>query len=172
MRRLLTAGLLGLLACGPSDEDVAKLLSSNNPAVREDSAKIARNFDADAVGKALVGALADPSPAVRRNAVDSIAELEFKEAVPALLELVQKQDEDPEVLRQTVDALGRLGDPAAVPVLVALLEQQEANPPLNLIWALGNLEDPAALDVLSRLRGSADPYVSFNANAALRKLRP
>lgn len=162
---------LVLVACGPSDEDIARNLQSPNPVVREDTAKIARNFGSDAVVQALLAALADPSPTVRRNAVDSLAELMAADAAPVLAEKLATET-DAVVSRQIVDALGRLGDPVAVPALVAYLEARETEPPLNAIWALGNIGDPMALDVLSRLRSSEDPYVIYNANEALRLLRP
>jgi HEAT repeat protein len=110
---------------------------------------------------------------VRLNAIESLAELEAGQAVPALVALLEAEEVSPEELRATVDALGRLGDVQAVPVLIAYLEAREAAaPPLNAIWALGNLEDHRALEVLSRLRESKDPYVRWNATLALRNLRP
>lgn len=162
--------LLGLLGCSPTDEDIARNLSAPNVVVREDTAKIARNFGSDAVVTALLGALADPSPTVRRNAVDSLAELEAKQAAQPLAAMLATEA-DPLVQRQIVDALGRLKDPETVPALVSWLEAREADPPLNAIWALGNIGDARALDLLSRLRGSADPYVVYNCTLALRLLR-
>lgn len=164
--------LLALLAaCSPSDEDLARNLQSPNPVVREDTAKIARNYGSDAVNKALIAALADPSIVVRKNAVDSLAELEATEAAVPLAELLPNEP-DPGVQRQIVDALGRLKDPAGVPPLIALLEANPDAPPLNAIWALGNIGDNRALEILSSLRGSTDTYVAYNATAALRLIHP
>ncbi len=160
-----------LVACGPSDEDIARNLAAPNPVVREDTAKIARNYGSEAVVQALIVALQDPRPAVRKNAVDSLAELEAVSAAPTLAAMLSTET-DEKVLRQTVDALGRLKDPSTVPALVAWLEARESDPPLNAIWALGNIGDPASLELLARLRDSGDVNVAYNATLALRLLRP
>ena len=167
----LLGPLLLLFGCGPSDEDIAKNLSSPNPVVREDTAKIARNFGSDPVNAALLTALQDPSKTVRLNAVESLAELGVVGAAPPLAELLPVEAE-PEVQAAIIDTLGRLKDPVAVPALVAWLDGHPEQPPLNAVWALGNIGDSSALDVLSRLRESSDVYVRYNATAALRLLRP
>jgi HEAT repeat protein len=165
--------LLTLLACGPSSDDIARNLESPNPAVRIDTAKIARNFGSDGVEQALIGAIYDQIEQVRVHAIESLAELEAKQAAPALVELLVAEEGSPRVLRATVDTLGRLGDTDAVPAIIAYIEAREkTSPPLNAIWALGHLEDHRALHVLSRLRESSDPYVRWNATEALRNLRP
>ena len=110
--------LSALLACGPSSDDIATNLTSANPVVREDTAKIARNFGSTAVEEALVGVLGDAEAIVRLHAIESLVELECDEAVP---DLIQRMDVEPnpKVRRAIVDALGRLGDVQAVPMLVA-----------------------------------------------------
>jgi HEAT repeat protein len=163
--------LMALLACGPSSDDVTRNLSSPNPVVREDTAKIARNVDSAEVEAALIGALGDEEMRVRLHAVESLAELDATTAVPGLVERLESEV-DPAVRRAIVDALGRLGDAAAVPALIAALEARYETPPLDVIWALGALEDDRALNVLSRLRANDDMYVRWNVNQALRKLRP
>lgn len=169
MRGMLLTLLLS--ACGPSSEDIARNLQAPNPVVREDTAKIARNYGSDAVVAALVASLQDPSPTVRRNAVDSLAELEAVSAAPTLATMLGSET-DEAVERQIVDALGRLKDPSTVPALVSWLEVRESQPPLNAIWALGNIGDPASLELLSRLRESSDIYVAYNSTLALRLLHP
>ena len=163
--------LLTLLACGPSSDDIATNLSSANPVVREDTAKIARNFGSTAVEEALVAVLGDAEAIVRLNAIESLVELDCSDAVPELINRMGVES-NPKVQRAIVDALGRLGDVQAVPVLVAYLEQRLADPPLDVIWALGALEDHRALKVLAGLRSNKDPYVVWNVNQALRNLRP
>lgn len=161
-----------LLACGPDAATVAEQLRSENPAVREDTARRARNFDSPEVVDGLILSLDDSSEKVRSFAVDSLIALDAKAAVPRLAEHMAT-DASPLVRRQCIDAVGRLGDPVAVPALIALLESTEQEgPPLNAIWALGQLGDMRALAVLSRLRDHSDPFVAYNANQALRRLRP
>ena len=163
--------VLMLLSCGPSSSDIVSNLSSGNPVVREDTAKIARNFGSSAVEAALISVLVDPEATVRLHAVESLIELDAKAAVKPIAARLELET-DPLVARLLVDALGRLGEPKAVPALVAFLEARLDDPPLNAIWALGALEDHRALAVLARLRSNADPFVVWNVNQALRALRP
>ena len=158
-------------ACSPSDEDIARNLQSPNPVVREDTAKIAKNYGSEAVNAALIAATQDPSTTVRKNAVESLADLEASEAAAPLTALLATEA-DPDVRRSIIDALGRLKDPVAVPALVAVLDADPEHPALNAIWALGNIGDTSALDALSRMRESQDVYVRYNATAALRLLHP
>jgi HEAT repeat protein len=140
--------------------------------VRIDTAKIAKNFDSPELRAALVASLQDPLVAVRRNAIASLAELEATEAAPALIVVLQNDVEE-KVRRDAVDALGRLKDKAAVPAIQAYLAAAPPeSPPLNAIWALGNLEDGSSLPILAPLLDHPDPFVVWNARAALRKLRP
>jgi HEAT repeat protein len=170
MRTLLIAVLL--LACGASPDDIAKNLESDNPVIREDTAKIAHNFDSPEVREALIALLVDEREMVRYNAVKSLVELEEAEAVPALVEMLETE-ESQKVLREVIDALGRLGDTDAVPVLIAHIEAtKDPKPPLNAIWALGFLEDNQSMELLSELAEHPDKYVAWNARKALANLRP
>lgn len=174
MSHMLVLSLLSgtlVAGCGPGPEDIATQLSSDNPTVREDTARRARKFDDSAVITALVESLGDSSERVRLHAIDSLVALHAAEAVPALIETMN-QDASDEVRREAIDALGRIGDPQAGPALIALLEENRERPPLNAIWAVGEIGDMDALPVLSALRESSDPFVVYNANKALRRLRP
>ncbi len=161
-----------LVACGPSPDDVAAQLSSDNPAVREDTARRARNFDSPAVIAGLISSLDDDSEKVRLNAIASLIALDAKDAVPKLATMITT-DPSADVRQDAIDALGRMPDPRAVDPVVALLEgTADTKPPLNAIWAAGQLGDMKALPVLTKLRDSRDPYVAYNANQALRRIRP
>ena len=160
-----------LTGCGPAADDIVANLSSKNPIVREDTAKIARNTDDIAVHNALITALQDPEEGVRLNAIASLVELEVLAAVAPLITVVGS-DLSALVQRDAVDALGRLGDPSAVPALVDYVESRPSKPPLNAIWALGALQSGSSLELLAKLRKHPDPYVSWNAKRALRNLRP
>lgn len=173
--------LLGLLACDPAPEDIAKAVTSENPVMREDGAKIAQNYDDPAVVAALVAVLADPSEQVRLNAVESLAELQAVSASTALIARLE-QDESPKVRRAAADALGRLLAKDAAPALVAYVQSFSPNDRDQLagIWALGAIGsqglDPEprrlVLDTLVARRGeSTDTYVRYNVAASLRILR-
>ena len=63
-----------------------------------------------------------------------------------------------------------------MPILIAYIEMCEEDVmlsiPLNAIWALGFIGDSQAMPLLTRLRESDDPYISWNADQALKSLRP
>ena len=175
--------IFALLACGPSATEIATAIGSKNPVMREDGAKIAQNFDDPVVVDALVAVLADPSEAVRLNAIESLAELEATSAGPAIIERL-KTDESDKVKRAAADALGRLVVVEAVPDLLMWLDHFSPDDHAQLagIWAVGHIGDEAgpldpavkdaALATLVRIRESTtDVYVRYNVNAALRTLK-
>jgi HEAT repeat protein len=161
-----------ILGCGPDPADMAKNLESENPVIREDTAKIAHNFDSPEVRSALVEALDDEAEMVRFNAIKSLVELEETQAVSKLVEMLETE-ESPKVHREVIDALGQLQQVEAVPALIAHIERNmDPKPPLNAIWALGFLEDNQSLALLSALAEHEDPYVAWNSKKALASLRP
>lgn len=166
--------LLAALAvgCGPAPEQVVTGLRSENPAVREDMAEFARKFDEPMVVDALIDTLDDPSASIRLVAVESLGEQGHAAATADLVD-VMANDASPAVRAAAVEALGRIKDPAAVaPLLIILDSHGPDEAPLNIIWALGNIGDKRALPLLSELReASGDPYVVYNVNVALRKIR-
>ena len=174
MSRAALALALLLGGCGPSSEDIANNLTSDNPVTREDTAKIAHNFDSEAVRQALMVALEDDAKAVRYTALDSLIQVEAVEAVPAIMALLERE-QDRDVERLAVDALGRLKDRQAVPTLIAYIERCQQDPargvPLNAIWALGFIGDRQAMPLLAQLRESDDPFISWNATQALKTLQ-
>jgi HEAT repeat protein len=83
----------------------------------------------------------------RAQAAKSLGQLRATEAVPALLECVERGPED--VMRAwAIDALGRIGSPEAVPKLVELLSHEEAGLRRTTAVALGAIGDSRALDPL------------------------
>lgn len=173
--------VLWMVACDPAPEDIAKAIGSENPVMREDGAKIARNYDDQVVVDALVVALADPSEQVRLNAIESLAEVEATTAGAALVERLQS-DESVKVRRAAADALGRLVVKESVPALVGYVGGLEVNDREQLagVWALGNIGseglDPeskklALATLVARRDATTDRYVAYNVNAALRVLK-
>lgn len=170
-----------LVACDPAPEDIAKAVTSENPVMREDGAKIAQNYDDPVVVEALIKVLSDPSEKVRLNAIESLAELEASAAVPALMDSLNG-DPSPQVKRASADALGRLGAKEAVPDIIAYVETFSANDRDQLagLWALGNIgslglppdaKQAALKTLVSRREGTTDKYILYTANEALRTLR-
>lgn len=173
--------LFALMGCDPAPEDIAKAIGSENPVMREDGAKIAQNYDDEAVVAALVAVLSDPSEAVRLNAIESLAELEATTAAPALIERL-KVDESAKVRRAAADALGRLAAEEAIPDLIAYVLAFGPNDHEQLagIWALGNIgaeglpadaKKAALATLVSRREATTDRYVRYQASAALRTLK-
>jgi hypothetical protein len=175
--------LLSLLlaGCDPAPEDIAKAIGSQNPVMREDGAKIAQNYDDPVVVEALVKLLADPSEKVRLNAIESLAELEATAAVPALLDSLGS-DPSVKVKRACADALGRLGTQEAVPDLIAYVETFGPNDREQLagLWAIGNigslglpaeLKSAALTELVAKREATADKYILYSTNAALRTLK-
>jgi HEAT repeat protein len=164
--------LFTLVACGPDTSQVVQGIHSDNPAVREDMVEFARKVEEPKVVGALMASLEDPSEAIRIKAVQSLAALGHKGATAPLVDRLVIET-SPAVKREIIDALGRIADDRAVPALLLIAQDTPADDvPLNVVWALGNIGDRRALPVLSRLREeSTDPYVVYNANVALRKVK-
>jgi len=103
---------------------------------------------------------------------ESLGELGHAAGTADLVD-VMANDSSEEVRRMAIEALGRIKDPAAVAPLLIILENHAADEaPLNIIWALGNIGDKRALPLLSTIReATSDPYVVYNVNVALRKIR-
>lgn len=173
--------VLFALACSPSSDDIAKAITSENPVMREDGAKIAQNYADEVVEKALTAVLTDESKAVRLNAIESLAEIEASGANAALIDRLNA-DEESRVRRAAADALGRLKAKDAIPALLLYVQGFGPNDREQLagVWALGNIggegldadAKKGVLVTLSNLRETtADPCVRYVASAALRTLK-
>ncbi len=180
MRIPLTLAVL-LIGCSPAAADIAKAISSENPVMREDGAKIAQNYADPLVWDALIKTLKDNSQKTKLNAIESLAYTEATLAGPALIDVLQT-DADPLVQRAAADALGRLCIEEAVPALTTYVGSFEPNDlnQLTGIWALGNIgaqglpADQKALvlaTLVQKRETTTDRYVLYNANYALRTLK-
>lgn len=181
MRPVSFLALLLLAAgCSPAAADIAKAISSENPVMREDGAKIAQNYADPLVWDALIKTLHDNSQKTKLNAIEALAYTDATLAGPALIDVL-KTDPDPLVKRAAADALGRLEILDAAPALVEYLATFQPNDRDQLagIWALGNIgaqglpadQKKLVLDTLVQKReATTDRYVLYNSNAALRTL--
>jgi len=170
-----------LLACSPSAEDIAKAVTSENPVMREDGAKIAQNYDDEVVVDALITVLPDPSEKVRLNAIESLAEIQDQKCGDALIERL-KSDPSPKVRLAAADALGRLLYKNAVPTLVSYAGEfaVDDRQQLGAIWAIGRIayegldadvKKQAMSFLVERREKATDPYVLYNISVALRYMK-
>lgn len=130
--------------------DLGKVTPKGYRAMRS----LARNVDAESretaihqlgtegvalAGDAVMKALHDPSPKVRRQAATAIARLRPPEAA---VELVHQIEEHPDLVEEeTVAALGALEDPRAVPALVGLLHSPRSLLRRTSARALGRIAE-------------------------------
>ncbi|HLU68235.1 MAG TPA: HEAT repeat domain-containing protein [Kofleriaceae bacterium] len=119
---------------------------------------------------ALTAAMSDPSPLVRRAAVEAWSHILRQQGAAPVAALVA--DPDLTVRRAAAGVAGRFREASAR----AALEQLLASDPdpaarRNAAWALGRIGDSASRDVLDRAVDDESPLVRMTARAALRQLR-
>ncbi len=120
---------------------------------------------------ALVRALDDPNPDVRRQAAISIGESRDPAATAALLSELDDPEVDtrPEVIR----ALGRVGSAEAVPHLIRLLRDPDWQVRISSMAALGRIGGTEATQALIEMAGTLtrNHYLFAASIDALAKLR-
>jgi HEAT repeat protein len=123
------------------------------------------------VGAALVGALTDRNDAVRRAAVNALADMEERSAV-APIEGLLLNDPDPDVRRECANALGNFGLGRSLEPLARALGDQGVEVQRQAANAIGDLNDvtkaPAAL---IRATTSTDLELRRHATKALAHIR-
>lgn len=114
---------------------------------------------------ALISALKDADPGVRRAAAESLGRIGDARAVEPLSALLS--DGNVDVRRSAVEALGELDDPKAIPALGKATG--DANPAVRreAAEALLSFDEPAATEPLIKLLGDADPKVRVIAMEGL-----
>jgi HEAT repeat protein len=145
---------------------VLTALSDQDPEQREWAASELRGYEEcgrEAL-EALVRAVQDPEPKVRRAAVRSLWFWRQPEVVEALLYAIE--DADPDVRSEAATGLGICDAVEAVPRLRGLLarEWSVAEPAIE---ALQLMKPPEALDALKSGLGSEDERARLRAAAAL-----
>jgi HEAT repeat protein len=132
---------------------VVKRLKDAEPAVRLAAVEALERFES----KEIQAALADPDPEVLCAAIRGVKSLKLKEAVPALLPLLQSPITP--VCEEVAEALGTLGAAEAVPGLIELT--RSAFPYVRASAALGlrRLSSPESAAALEALLKDPHPYV-------------
>jgi len=127
---------------------------------------------------ALIEALKDHDPAVRRNAAWALGDIgpEAKAAIPTLIELLK--DHDQRVHRDAAAALGMIGPEAkvAIPALIELLKDHDQEIYRAAAEALGNIAvtlqkarakgmTDQLKDVRDALMAHSDPEIKFHVDS-------
>jgi serine/threonine-protein kinase len=127
----------------------------------------------ESVVQSLLAATRDPDAWVSERAVEALAEIGSRRAVPRLIEMLRS--DNARALPVVVRALGRLGDAGLIDTLLPLLSRPERELRVEAIQALGNLADGARADeVRSKLKAqlvSADQSIAPIARAAIEVIK-
>jgi len=118
---------------------------------------------------ALILALRDRRPVVRRLGAWALGEMRFPETAPALAVLLS--DPAPLVRAEAAGALGDMGELRWLRVLHAMLGDPDPAVRRRVAHALGDLAQQASEPVLEAARNDPDPDVAEQVRWALRELR-
>jgi HEAT repeat protein len=144
-----------------------RLNRSDDAQGRAEAIQAVAEEGAEMAADAILSALQDPLPRVRREAARAVARLQGSRAVVALLNGIEA---NPDLLEEeTVDALGHLGDPAAVPALIAALENPRPLLRRAAARALGRIGGEAVIAPLERAVEHGDLDVRRAALQGLRR---
>lgn len=167
------AGALRWALARAGGDPLASLASgvhSENVDIRRRAIQAVAALTGDEATAALVNALGDPDPAVRRHAALALGRRGEVAAVPALVDLVVEGGHDV----QAAELLGALSeDPARAEQIVSALSDELAAPTADsavrsrLTQAILELPRTVAQPVLRRLSHDDDPVVALTAAAYL-----
>jgi HEAT repeat protein len=165
-------GPMPAAAAGPVAADLAGALQHADPATRQVVARVAgRVFQPLAgrevppvLGDALVNAMNDGDPLVRRWAMDSLGWLKYERAVQALTERQSYYGRSEEG-SAALHALARIAAPSSAPVFRALLSSNAPAFRVISIEGLGRIGDTTALAAIAE---SAAQSRSVNVTLAYR----
>jgi HEAT repeat protein len=97
-----------------------------------------------------------------------------EEAVPHLVRLIRDEKSKKTAIVNGIHALGRLGETgkAGVPVIIPFLKSEDNDIRTVAVIALGKIGLAAkdAVPILATMQSDPDPWVSQNAQEALRKI--
>ncbi|MCC6741441.1 MAG: HEAT repeat domain-containing protein [Planctomycetia bacterium] len=164
-RRLHAAWALDEVRPRDFEDRIIKLLSDDDPAVRQFAAHVCER---DLIRRAmplLSSMLHSAHPDVRAQATAALASLGMTEVSPAIR--AQLLADSPEDRLNAAFHARRLGDPAVVPELQRLLKSDRSEQRENAASALGACPDPSSIAPLLALRSDLHPAVRFRAVESL-----
>ena len=118
---------------------------------------------------ALLLALRDPHPQVRRLAVWAFSEMRFPETAAAVAVLLA--DPDPGVRAEAAGALGDMNETRWLAAIIALLNDDHAEVRQRAAHALGDLQASSAVPMLEARLLDADAKVASEVKWALKEIR-
>lgn len=131
---------LGVLKYLPAEEQIFALLSSRDTNMRRGAIAALGQMQAKNSGAAVAGALADPEPLVRMEAVRAVGEIGYPEAAPELVKLLDAANQ-PQLRIESATALSRMGMNDGLPAAYEFIKSPEIsirNQAMNIIVAVGD----------------------------------
>lgn len=155
-------------------QEVASLLKSADPTVRQSCAEALGRIGAVESAGHLVDALKDESKWVRRAAARALGHVGNEGAFLPLCERLVDGNEAAFVRRSAAYALGALRASPALSYLVRAIDDPDPQVRLNAAWALGRIENRDALPALRRLAedDALDGMVAEAARRAVSNIQP
>lgn len=151
----------------PNFTQLAKAMRARDFAQRH--AVDIESFRQRAAIPALLLALRDPHPQVRRLAVWAFSEMRFPETAAAVAVLLA--DPDPGVRAEAAGALGDMDERRWLSAMIALLNDEHAYVRQRAAHALGDLQAAAAVPMLEARLLDRDEKVASEAKWALKEIR-
>jgi HEAT repeat protein len=183
-------------------DQIIEDLSSLDPQVRLQAARLLENIQIDSRGKdALLAAMKDPSKLVRAAVVKTLGVMGDADLIKHLISFFN--DPDPRVRANTIEAIASLGDRQAiqillpflddgnnriranaivgirkighvnvVPVLQKMLADRNATMQASALWAMGEIGDENYLGFIYPFLNNRDEMLRFNAIRSISRIKP
>jgi len=160
------------------------LLDDKDEFVRQEAAyALGQTRSKTAVAPLIERLASDKKDGVRGAAAVALGQIADEAAVVSLAQILSpqiglpgsrksKRKTNDLVLRAAAHSLGQIASRAGVPALVATLEDEKTADDIRreAAFALGQIGDPSARQALQRALSARDPYLSFAADKALRRI--
>lgn len=132
--------------------EIRPLLTHPNAEVRVAAVRLISEFAGGISAPDVLALLHDPDPKVQGAAAGVAERLKVKEAIPRLVELLDRK----ETRRSSLWALHRLGDPSVLRAVEKCLEDPDFSPRMDAVQALGALGGADAVPALVRALGDQE----------------
>ncbi|HYL97821.1 MAG TPA: HEAT repeat domain-containing protein [Blastocatellia bacterium] len=162
--KLAAVRAMGSTGSKDAVEPLMAILRDDQSTVRSEAAVALGKLGQPAL-KPLTAALSDAAPLTRKLAAQALGDVQSKEAVPQLIQLVRSDVSG--ARGEAIEALGKIGDPQAVDAIIAAMQGASSSVKLQAIQALALLRGPRVEGVFIRTLGDQDEQVRQAAAAGL-----